>query len=56
MKVLKSPFPTLEQAQKMVAKMPRGKLAVLPDSYHHAMFDNPSGLVAILKEFLRDID
>ena len=30
-----------------------GKLAVLPDSYHHAMFDNPAGLVAILKEFLR---
>ena len=55
-KVLKSPFPTLEQAQKMVAMMPRGKLAVLPDSYHHAMFDNPAGLVAILKEFLRDIN
>jgi len=55
-KVLKSPFPTLEQAQRMVAMMPRGKLAVLPDSYHHAMFDNPAGLVAILKEFLRDIN
>ena len=46
---------TLEQAQKMVAMMPRGKLAALPDSYHHAMFDNPAGLVAILEEFLRDI-
>jgi pimeloyl-ACP methyl ester carboxylesterase len=55
-KVLKSPFPTLEKAQDLVAMMPQGKLAVLPDSYHHAMFDNPTGLVAILKEFLREIN
>ena len=54
-KVLKSPFPTMEQVNAMVAMMPQGKLAVLPDSYHHAMFDNPAGLNAILKEFLRDI-
>jgi pimeloyl-ACP methyl ester carboxylesterase len=54
-KVLKSQFPTLDQAKAMVAMMPQGQLAVLPDSYHHAMFDNPGGLVAILKEFLRDI-
>ena len=54
-KVEKSPFPTLEQTKKMVAMMPHGKLAVLPDSYHHAMFDNPAGLTAILKDFLRDI-
>ena len=53
-KVLKSPFPTLEQTKAMVAMMPRGKLATLADSYHHAMFDNPAGLTAILSEFLRD--
>ena len=40
----------------MVAKMPRGKLAVLENSYHHAMLDNPIALVAIIKEFLRDIE
>ena len=51
-KVLKSPFPTMEQVKAMVAMMPQGKLALLPDSYHHAMFDNPAGLNAILKEFL----
>jgi pimeloyl-ACP methyl ester carboxylesterase len=55
-KVLKSPFPTMDQVKAMVAMMPQGKLAVLPDSYHHAMFDNPAGLNAILKEFLRDIN
>jgi pimeloyl-ACP methyl ester carboxylesterase len=55
-KVLKSQFPDLETARKMVAKMPRGKLAVLENSYHHAMLDNPLALVAIIKEFLRDIE
>jgi len=54
-KVLKSVFPTVEQSQAMVAMMPQGKHAVLEDSYHHAMFDNPDGLAAILKDFLRDL-
>jgi pimeloyl-ACP methyl ester carboxylesterase len=55
-KVEKSPFPTIEQSKAIVAMMPLGKLAVLPNSYHHAMFDNPVGLNAILQEFLRDIN
>ncbi|HVA80698.1 MAG TPA: alpha/beta hydrolase [Candidatus Binataceae bacterium] len=55
-KALKSPFPTVEQAQKIAAMMPRGQFAALPDSYHHAMFDNPAGLIAILNEFLRGIN
>ncbi len=55
-KILKSPFPTLEHARKVAAMIPRGKFAVLRDSYHHAMFDNPASLVAILKEFLSEIN
>lgn len=54
-KVLKSPFPTSDVARKMAARMPRGRFAELDDSYHHAMLDNPRGLIALLKAFLADL-
>jgi pimeloyl-ACP methyl ester carboxylesterase len=50
-KVKRSPVLDLDVARKMVAAMPQGRLAELDDSLHHAMLDNPEGLVIILREF-----
>ena len=54
-KVADSPLLSVEMAQKMVARMPRGRLAVISDSYHHAMLDNPRGLIAALKSFVTEL-
>lgn len=43
------------QAEKMVAAMPLGRLAIVPDSHHHVLLDNPNGLAAALGEFLAAI-
>ncbi len=42
-------------AEKMVARMPRGRLATVPASHHHAPLDNPRGLAAALGAFLDEI-
>lgn len=54
-KILKSPLLDIEVARQMVAAMPDARLAVLDDSYHHAMLDNPAGLIAVLRDFLADL-
>ena len=46
----------MEQVEKVVARMPHGRLAVVPDSHHHVLLDNPKGLIAVLDEFLREIE
>ena len=51
-KILKSPLLSIEQAKQMVAAMPKGQLATLDDSYHHAMLDNPRGLIEAMRPFL----
>jgi pimeloyl-ACP methyl ester carboxylesterase len=50
-KVTKSPVLDIEAARKMVAKLPKGQLTQVDDSYHHVMFDNPVALIAELKKF-----
>jgi pimeloyl-ACP methyl ester carboxylesterase len=42
-------------AERMVAAMPRGRLAVVPQSHHHVLLDNPAGLAAALRVFLDEI-
>jgi pimeloyl-ACP methyl ester carboxylesterase len=54
-KIKRSPLLDRETAKKMVATLPNGRLAELDDSYHHAMLDNPTGLVAVLREFVEDL-
>ena len=54
-KITKSPMLDRETAKKMVAMMPKGRLAEVDDSYHHAMLDNPAGVIAVLREFLNDL-
>jgi pimeloyl-ACP methyl ester carboxylesterase len=44
-----------EHTQDIVAKMPRGRHVIVPDSYHHVMLDNPKGLIAVLDEFLIEV-
>ena len=42
-------------AERMVAAMPNGRLAIVPQSHHHVLLDNPAGLAAALREFLDEI-
>jgi pimeloyl-ACP methyl ester carboxylesterase len=42
--------------EKMAAAMPRGRFAIVPDSHHHVLLDNPAGLAAALGEFLAGIE
>src|SRR5579883_89685 len=46
-----SPMP-LDYGQRIAQRMPRGNFAGVADSHHHVLLDNPSGLIAVLKEFL----
>lgn len=55
-KVIDSPVLSVEMAEKMVAILPRGKLAQIPDSYHHVMFDNPGALISALKSFVAELE
>lgn len=43
-------------AEKMVSLLPHGRLAQIPDSYHHVMFDNPRALIAALKSFVAELE
>jgi pimeloyl-ACP methyl ester carboxylesterase len=45
-----SPMPR-DYGQEIAARMPHGHLAIVPDSHHHVLLDNPTGLIAALDEF-----
>lgn len=51
LKIRRSPVLAIEVARQMVQRLPRGSYAEIDDSYHHVMFDNPTALIARLKEF-----
>jgi pimeloyl-ACP methyl ester carboxylesterase len=55
-KLVKSPLLDIEAAKKMVAILPKGRLAQIDDSYHHVMFDNPEALIDTLEAFLSEIE
>lgn len=55
-KIVKSPLLDREVAHKMVATIPNAKFAELDDSYHHAMLDNPTALIAILRQFFNGLE
>ncbi len=42
-------------AEKMVAEMPHGRLAIVAASHHHVPLDNPRGLAAAIGAFLDEI-
>jgi pimeloyl-ACP methyl ester carboxylesterase len=41
--------------EKIISKVPDGRIAVVTDSHHHVPLDNPAGLVKVLREFLDQI-
>jgi pimeloyl-ACP methyl ester carboxylesterase len=49
-----SPMPA-EYGHQIAARMPRGRFAIVPDSHHHVLLDNPKGLIAALVQFLSEI-
>jgi pimeloyl-ACP methyl ester carboxylesterase len=54
-KVTESPMLDLATARRMAASLPNGRVVELGHSYHHAMLDNPAGLIAALSAFLADL-
>jgi len=54
-KISKSPVLERENAKKMVAALPNGRLVEIDDSYHHAMLDNPVAVIAVLSDFFKDL-
>ncbi|HLW70268.1 MAG TPA: alpha/beta hydrolase [Candidatus Binataceae bacterium] len=44
-----------EVTGKIVAAIPDCRQATVPDSFHHVMIDNPAALIAILNEFLGEL-
>jgi esterase len=54
-KITRSPLLDREVAKKMVAQFPNARLAEVDDSYHHVMLDNPTALIEVIKDFVRDL-
>jgi pimeloyl-ACP methyl ester carboxylesterase len=54
-KMTKSPLLDREVAKKMVAQFPHARLAEVDHSYHHVMLDNPTALIEVIKDFVRDL-
>jgi pimeloyl-ACP methyl ester carboxylesterase len=55
---LRAAFSALKDGypEKIVSKIPNGRYAVVPDSHHHVLLDNPEGLIAALVEFLAEVE
>jgi pimeloyl-ACP methyl ester carboxylesterase len=45
-----------EFADELVARMPRGRMTIVPNSHHHVLLDNPTGLIAALDEFVNGLE
>lgn len=54
-KLIKSSTLDHESALKMVAAIPCARLVEIDDTFHHVMLDNPAGLIAVLREFVKDL-
>jgi pimeloyl-ACP methyl ester carboxylesterase len=49
-----SPMPR-DYGQAIAARMPLGRLAIVADSQHHVLLDNPKGLINALDQFFADL-
>jgi pimeloyl-ACP methyl ester carboxylesterase len=49
-----SPMPR-DYGQEIAARMPHARLAVVDDSHHHVLLDNPQGLIAALELFFSEL-
>ncbi len=49
-----TPMPR-DYGREIAARMPQGRLTVIPNSHHHVLLDNPSGLIAALQQFLSEL-
>jgi pimeloyl-ACP methyl ester carboxylesterase len=49
-----SPMPR-DYGQEIAARMPHGRFAVVPDSHHHVLLDNPKGLISALEQFFTEL-
>jgi pimeloyl-ACP methyl ester carboxylesterase len=49
-----SPMPR-DYAEQIAAKIPGGRLTIVPDAHHHVQLDNPSGSISALREFFNQL-
>jgi pimeloyl-ACP methyl ester carboxylesterase len=49
-----SPMPR-DYGHEIATRMPRGQLAIVPDSHHHVLLDNPKGLILVLEQFFSQL-
>jgi pimeloyl-ACP methyl ester carboxylesterase len=49
-----SPMPR-DYGNQIATRMPHGHLAVVPDSHHHVLLDNPTGLIRALERFFNGL-
>jgi pimeloyl-ACP methyl ester carboxylesterase len=45
-----------DYGHKIAARMPRGQFTMVPDSHHHVLLDNPSGLTSALQRFFAGLN
>ena len=43
-----------DTALRVVAALPKGRYVEIGNSYHHVMFDNPTALIAVIREFMTE--
>jgi pimeloyl-ACP methyl ester carboxylesterase len=49
-----SPMPR-DYGGEIAARIPHGRLAIVPQSHHHVLLDNPKSLIAVLEEFFTQL-
>jgi pimeloyl-ACP methyl ester carboxylesterase len=49
-----TPMPR-DYGQEISARMPHGRFAIVSDSHHHVLLDNPAGLIAALQQFFAEV-
>lgn len=54
-KAEKSPVLNHDKLAKLCAGLPDGRWAEVKDCYHHVMLDNPEGLIAVVRGFLKEV-
>ncbi len=50
-----TPLLSPTKIQRLMNGLPNGRWVEVKDTYHHVMLDNPSGLVQVVREFLKEI-
>jgi pimeloyl-ACP methyl ester carboxylesterase len=51
---ISTPMPR-DYGREIASRMPQGQFALIADSHHHVLLDNPNGLIAVLEKFFSEL-